>query len=80
MALIDVLPIIRPTIPEAYLRPEKPPMNGTMGPATAAAAIALRQANPAASALVALDAATAKRDGALGSFGDTIQPETPSAR
>jgi hypothetical protein len=55
-------------------------MNGTMGPATAAAAIALRQANPAASALVALDAATAKRDGALGSFGDTIQPETPSAR
>jgi hypothetical protein len=52
-------------------------MNATVGPATAAAAVAFRQANPAASALDALDAALANRGGQLWSFGDAIQPATP---
>lgn len=54
-------------------------MSGTVGPATADAAVAFRQANPASSPLEALDAGIDQRTSLLWNFGEAIQPATPSA-
>lgn len=52
-------------------------MSGTVGPATADAAVAFRQANPASSPLEALDAGIDQRTSLLWNFGEAIQPATP---